>query len=202
MAKFNLPSGVQWFSANDSLNRKLLIYKLTSWLSAWGYKQIEIPTLMPKSLFQSCVEDTENRMFELQNMVLIPEVTNYIRALGLQRLGTNKIFYVAKCFRNETSTGKERLKEFTQVGVELLGENSLDCCKVVRKDAIKLFKMLLKSEEWQLNDGIKRGLNLYNSNKTFEIDSTENKKQLLGGGPYDSGAGWALGLERLMLIGR
>ena len=155
---------------------------------------------MPKQLFQTCTEDTENRMFELENMVLIPEVTNYIRAMGLQRLGTNKVFYVAKCFRNETSTGKERFREFTQIGVELLGENSLDCCKIVRRDAIKLFKALLNSEDWQLNDGVERGLNLYNSDKTFEIDSIKNKKQMLGGGPYEGGAGWALGLERLMLV--
>ena len=200
MSKFNLPSGVQWFSADDSLNRKLIIRELTSWLSAWGYRQIEVPTLMPKSLFQSCTEGTENRMFEFQDIVLIPEVTNYIRGLGLQRLGTNKVFYVAKCFRNETSTGKERFREFTQVGVELLGENSLDCCKIVRRDVIKIFKKLLKSEDWQLNDGVERGLNLYNGDKTFEIDSLQNKKQLLGGGPYEGGAGWALGLERLMLI--
>lgn len=173
--------------------------KISSWLSAWNYRQIEIPTLMPKFLFQTCTDGTENRMFELENMVLIPEVTNYIRALGIKRLGTNKIFYVAKCFRNETTTGRERFREFTQIGVELLGDNSLDCCKIVRQDAIKLFKKLLKSEDWKLVDEVKRGLNLYNSEKTFEIEST-NKKQVLGGGPYDGGAGWALRLERLMLI--
>jgi histidyl-tRNA synthetase len=140
-------------------------------------------------------------MFELDgNTVLIPEVTNYIRAMGKDRLGTSKIYYVVRCFRNETNIGAERLREFTQIGVELLGDNSLDARKVVRRDAIKLFRMLLPSEEWSLDDDVERGLNLYDdSGKTFEISSTKLKKQLLGGGPYEGGAGWALGLERLMI---
>lgn len=156
---------------------------------------------MTKETFASCVEGTENRMFELENdLVLLPEATNYVRALGRQAIGTDKIYYVVRCFRNETNTGVERLKEFTQIGVELLGENSLDCRKVVRRDAISLFKKLLPSEDWVLEDGVERGLNLYDSSgKTFEITSPKMKKQLLGGGPYDGGAGWALGLERLIL---
>lgn len=151
-------------------------------------------------MFQSATEGTENRMFNIgDGMVLIPEVTNYIRAAGSQRLGTNKVYYVARCFRDETTTDAERLREFTQVGVELLGDNPLDCRKVVRKDALRLFGMLLPSESWTLEDGVERGLNLYDSSgKTFEITATGSRKQLLGGGPYEGGAGWALGLERLM----
>ena len=37
---------------------------------------------------QSCTEGTDNRMFDLPGGVsLMPEVTNYIRALGRQLLG-------------------------------------------------------------------------------------------------------------------
>lgn len=82
----------------------------------------------------------------------------------------------------------------------MLGGNALDCRKVVRRDALRLFQMLLPEKAWVLNDGVERGLNLYNdSGKTFEITSEKTRKQLLGGGPYEGGAGWALGLERLML---
>ena len=149
---------------------------------------------MPMEMFRSCIEGTENRMFGINDStVLVPEVTNYIRSIGAESLGTNKIYYVARCFRNEMNTGPERLREFTQIGVELLGDNSLDCRKVVRKDAIRLFKKLLPSELWTLDDEVERGLNLYDdTGKTFEISSAETKNQLLGGGPYDGGAGWAL----------
>ena len=156
---------------------------------------------MPRAMFESCTEGTDNRMFDVGKSVLIPEVTNYVRSMGKGKLGTDKVYYVAKCFRNETNIGAERLREFTQVGVEFLGDNALDCRKIVRRDCIKLFKQLLPSDEWVLEDDVERGLNLYDdSNKAFEISSPKTKKQLLGGGPYDGGAGWALGLERLMLI--
>ncbi len=155
-------------------------------------------------MFRACTEGTENRMFEVQQgVVLTPEVTNYIRAAGAQRLGASKIMYVARCFRDETSTDAQRLREFTQIGVELLGANPLDCCKVVRRDAIQIMSRLLPGEgRWTLDDNAERGLNLYTAReqggKTFEVTSPALRKQLLGGGAYEGGAGWAVGLERLM----
>ena len=108
--------------------------------------------------------------------------------------------YSARCFRDETTTDSSRLREFTQIGVEMLGDNTLDCRKVVRRDALRLFKLLLPDAAWTLDDGVERGLNLYSdAGKTFEITTTGARRQLLGGGPYEGGAGWALGLERLML---
>ena len=156
-------------------------------------------------MFRSCTEGTDNRMFEVaRGSSLMPEVTNYIRAMGNQRLGASKVYYVARCFRDESTTDAERLREFTQIGVEYLGPNALDCLKVVRKDAIKLFTELMgrdrDNEVWTLDDGAERGLNLYDdSGKAFEIATAATRKQLLGGGPYKGGAGWALGLERLMI---
>lgn len=175
--------------------------RVEAWLSAWGYRYVEVPSLVKTETFASCTDGTENRMFSvIEGVSLIPEVTNYIRAMGTQRLGTDKVYYVAKCFRAETTTDAERLREFTQIGVEYLGANALDCRKVVRKDAIRLFSSLLPSGQWTLDDGVARGLNLYDdSGKTFEITSVATRKQILGGGPYGGGAGWALGLERLML---
>lgn len=139
-------------------------------------------------------------MFVMGGLALIPEVTNYIRAMGAQALGADRVYYVTRCFRDESTTDSERLKEFTQIGVEYLGDNALDCRKVVRKDAIRLLKTLLPDTVWELQDDVVRGLNLYDgSGKTFEVTSKLTRKQLLGGGPYEGGAGWALGLERVML---
>ena len=174
---------------------------MVSWLELWGYRRVEVPSLVPTQMFRACTEGTENRMFDLAGGAsLLPEATNYIRAVGRQRLGAERVYYVARCFRDERTTDAERLREFTQIGVEQLGERSLDCRKAVRRDAIQLFRELLPSSAWQLDDGVERGLNLYDDpGRTFEISSTVTRKQLLGGGPYEGGAGWALGLERLML---
>lgn len=165
-----------------------------------GYKYIEVPSLISKNIISKCLENTNNRAFEIdQQTVLLPEVTQYIKNQDITALGSNKIYYTARCFRNELNTGPNRFWEFTQIGVELLGENELDCCRDVRRDAIWLFKKLLGNNNWKLIDGAERGLNLYltETNKQFEIKSLNNI-QLLGGGPYEGGAGFALGLERLM----
>ncbi len=153
---------------------------------------------MPQALLAASLEGTENRMFSIRSgLVLAPEITNYIRAAGAMRLGGSKVFYVARCFRDETSTDATRLREFTQIGVELLSDNALDARSAVRKDALRLIRELL-GQNFQLVDNAKRGLNLYNQDqKPFEFYSSD-QRQLLGGGPYEGGAGWALGLERLM----
>ena len=177
------------------------IDRIRLWLESWGYRYLEIPSLAKESLFKSCTEGTENRYFRAcDGLVLTPELTRFVQEAGPLQLGGDKIYYVTRCFRDETTTDSERLREFTQIGVEILGENNLDCRKVVRRDAIRLFKELLPGGGWSLEDGVARGLNLYDeSGKTFEIVADANRKQLLGGGPYAGGAGWALGLERLMI---
>jgi hypothetical protein len=140
------------------------IDRIAAWLTAWGYRRIEVPTLVPSAMFRSCVEGTDNRMFDLGGGVsLLPEVTNYVRAVGRERLGAEQVYYVARCFRDESTTDAERLREFTQIGVECLSERALDSRKVVRRDAIRLFASLLPSEAWSLDDGVTRGLNLYDS---------------------------------------
>ena len=158
--------------------------------------------MVKTDLFESCTQGTENRLFRLnEGLSLIPEVTNYVRALGARTIGCDRVYYVTRCFRDETTTDAERLREFTQIGVEFLGENAADCRKVVRRDAIRLLRELLGDDGWALEDGVERGLNLYaDTAGTFEVRATDNRKQLLGGGTYAGGAGWALGLERLELL--
>lgn len=159
-----------------------------------------MPTLLNKDVIAKCLENTNNRAFTLgEEMVLMPEVTQYVRSLG-NKLGARRIYYVARCYRDEMSTNANRLKEFVQIGVEQIGENSLDCCRDVRKDALWLFKRLKGTSGWKLEDDAERGLNIYLGDKAFEI-SSDRGVQLLGGGPYEGGAGWAIGLERFMEAG-
>ena len=143
--------------------------------------------MLDKSIVGKCLENTNNRAYELDDLVLMPEVTQYVRTLGAGA-GSQKIYYVARCFRNEMSTNANRLREFTQIGVEWLGENELDRCRDVRKDALWLFKKLRGPDGWKLVDDAERGLNIYVGDKAFEIVS-DSGIQLLGGGPYVGGAG-------------
>ena len=167
-----------------------------------GYYYLEVPSLIPKQTVERCLANTNNNAFEVDSgseaeLVLIPEVTQYVISQGINRLGKPKVYYIARCFRRELSTSANRLREFTQIGVEYLGDNALDCCRDVRRDALWLFKQLKGEKGWTLTDDAERGLNLYLGTKAFEIAS-DSGVQLLGGGPYQGGAGWAIGLERFM----
>tara|TARA_Y100001935_G_scaffold239677_1_gene227556 strand:+ start:1404 stop:1925 length:522 start_codon:yes stop_codon:yes gene_type:complete len=166
-----------------------------------GYYYLEIPTLISEKTVEKCLANTNNNAFKLDDMVLIPEATQYIANLGTNTLGKSKVYYIARCFRKELSTNANRLREFTQIGVEYLGDNPLDCCRDVRKDALWLFKQLKGNAGWKLVDNAERGLNIYVGDKAFEI-SSDSGIQLLGGGPYREGAGWAIGLERFMNDGQ
>jgi histidyl-tRNA synthetase len=54
---------------------------------------------------------------------------------------------------------------------------------------------------YEVNLDVTRGLDYYKEGKGFEIACPElgAAKQICGGGEYDGGAGFAIGLDRLML---
>ena len=56
-------------------------------------------------------------------------------------------------------------------------------------------------EETALKNNVTRGLDYYTDKKGFEItiDSLGSSKQVCGGGSYDGGIGFAIGIDRLLL---
>ena len=54
--------------------------------------------------------------------------------------------------------------------------------------------------EYVVSDGVERGLNYYvEDGFEIEIPSLGAQKQILGGGAYKEGIGFAIGFDRLML---
>jgi histidyl-tRNA synthetase len=53
---------------------------------------------------------------------------------------------------------------------------------------------------FQTNDEVTRGLDYYKNGKGFEIvcEKLGSSKQVCGGGEYDGGVGFAIGVDRLM----
>mgnify|MGYP003345514727 CR=1 FL=1 len=54
--------------------------------------------------------------------------------------------------------------------------------------------------DWQLNQSVKRGLDYYVENG-FEVECPKlgAQKQVAGGGRYETGIGFAIGIDRLLL---
>jgi histidyl-tRNA synthetase len=104
---------------------------------------------------------------------------------------------VARCYRYERPQ-RGRYREFTQVGVELLGGQA----PFDRREVEDLLRRVLNEVgvDYEFDDRARRGLGYY-VEEGFEALSPKlgAQKQIAGGGRYAEGVGWAIGVERLLL---
>ena len=173
---------------------------LEEWASGLGLKRFIPSSLVEKSLLENQMGD--NRVFSFKDLgdrdlMLLPEVTAVARQeyREVWRQPTN-LFYTARCYRYDRPQ-RGRYREFTQFGIESMPcsfdvEEMLSDCLT----AEKLYSVTRPLHfEWR--KGVKRGLGYYTGDG-FEVWA--NGLQIAGGGPYAEGAGFALGVERLLLV--
>lgn len=137
-----------------------------------------------------------------RDICLIPEATAIVQNLYCESWSKCmkkpvRVFYVQRCYRYEQPQAG-RYREFTQIGIERLG-GDIEEGKI---EVIELLKKCLEqfSIKYKLNDSVKRGLNYYIENGfEVEVESLGAQKQIAGGGTYQEGIGWAIGLDRLLL---
>ncbi len=147
------------------------------------------PGWHPRSLFSLTVKDYkgayENTHTKETNMFLIPEVTasvcRYV-AKELSREKKNfpsfsKYYYLTKCFRNELvcEVKETKKREFTQIGVELIGQSSVYTdlenfdlvFKVLESLGIKRKDIVLRYSDVRLFNFLveKTGLSSYEQNR-------------------------------------
>lgn len=131
---------------------------------------------------------------------LIPEVTGLVQELWREKWSkqgkTKKIFYVSRCYRYERPQAG-RYREFTQFGVELLGDVEDGTQEVMRILEECLWQIDIN---YEMKGAVRRGLTYYIEDG-FEAECADlgAQKQIAGGGRYAEGVGWAVGVDRLML---
>ncbi len=102
----------------------------------WGYRQVATPTLeFLDTILRGAGPGIQDELFKIVDaggelLALRPEMTVPIARLAATRLLRDgprplRLAYVARVFRGQEA-GRGRLREFTQAGVELLGEGTLD----------------------------------------------------------------------------
>ncbi len=133
---------------------------------------------------------------------LVPEITGLIQELwqASWQYESNKprrVFYVARCFRYERPQ-KGRYREFTQLGVELLGGPAPHDQREVQELLCELLDRTGVSYRFAAR--VKRGLGYY-VDDGFEAScpTLGAQQQIAGGGRYAEGVGWAIGVDRLLL---
>ena len=180
---------------------------MISTLKESGYQEIQIPIIQHQELFKGKVgEENNNMMYNFSDrggreLCLAPEYTAVIQQLAKTTFKNEKdvkVFYIAECFRGEKPQAG-RFRQFTQLGVEILNPTTdrLDYCTVL---AMRLIRNI--NSNFELNTDVTRGLDYYKEGKGFEISCDElgSSKQVCGGGAYDGGVGFAIGIDRLLSL--
>ncbi len=165
-----------------------------------GFEPFIPSSLQYKSLFAKQIGD--NRMYEFKDrsdreLCLIPEVTAVALEQRISEPNTpGKIWYATRCYRYDKPQ-KGRYREFWQFGVECFDEeyNTEDMFLLAGK-ALRRFG--LDVPQIELRNNVERGQGYY-IGQGFEYWDTKNKLQLVGGGCYNGGIGFALGIERCLL---
>lgn len=179
---------------------------MAKYLIEKGYQEISIPVIQYQETFNGKVgEENNNLMFNFtdrgnRNICLAPEYTAVIQKLANTTFKFQKdikLFYVQECFRGE-SPQAGRYRQFTQFGVEIINPSN-DYLEELINDASELIKCF-GIEGFEVNRGVVRGLDYYKDGKGFEIsyDKLGSSKQICGGGEYEGGIGFAIGVDRLL----
>ena len=181
---------------------------MVKYLIEKGYQEILIPVIQYQETFNGKVgEENNNLMFNFidrgnRNICLAPEYTAVVQKLANTTFKFQKdikLFYIQECFRGERPQAG-RYRQFTQFGVEIINP-SKDYLEELIYDASELIKFF-NINEFQINRNVTRGLDYYKEGKGFEIsyDKLGSSKQICGGGKYNGGIGFAIGVDRLLNV--
>jgi histidyl-tRNA synthetase len=186
-------------------NKRRLLNQMIEIMESYGYQEMMIPVIQLTETFASKVgEENNNMMYTFtdrgnRDICLAPEYTAVVQQLANETFKMTKnvkLFYIAQCFRGEKPQAG-RYREFTQFGVEILNP-SKDYSDELLEIAKKLIELM--TTNYEVNLDVTRGLDYYKEGKGFEIACAElgAAKQICGGGEYDGGVGFAIGLDRLL----
>ena len=185
--------------------KRNLINKMIEILQKNGYQEIQIPIIQYQETFKNKVGiENNNLMYNFNDrgnrkICLAPEYTAIIQKLAKTTFKNEKdikVFYVAECFRGEKPQAG-RYRQFTQLGVEIINPTEIDMLPLLASDLITTV-----TKEFDINFNVTRGLDYYKEGKGFEIvcEKLGSSKQICGGGEYEGGIGFAIGIDRLLNI--
>ena len=187
-------------------NKRRLLNQMIEIMESYGYQEMMIPVIQLTETFASKVgEENNNMMYTFtdrgnRDICLAPEYTAVVQQLANETFKMTKnvkLFYIAQCFRGEKPQAG-RYREFTQFGVEVINPTE-DMTDEMLEIATKLIELV--TDNYEVNLDATRGLDYYKGGKGFEIACPElgAQKQICGGGSYEGGVGFAIGVDRLIL---
>ncbi len=130
-----IPVGMRDLLPDDTARVRAVSERIVRQMARWGYREVTTPTLEYLDvLVRGEGAETADRLFKLidrrgEVLALRPEMTTPVARLVATRLGGEplpvRLAYAGQVFRGGES-GPGRLREFPQVGGELIGSGTLE----------------------------------------------------------------------------
>ena len=198
--------GVRIISGEEARQRRLLLNQFIEIVEAEGFQELILPSLEPAPIYaEKAGEEILQQMYTFQDkgdrqLCLRPEGTATVQLLAQKYYRTQKdvkLWYFERCWRYERPQAG-RYREFFQFGVEIINPRTNPQDYLCRL-ALNLVQLIAPEAELQTN--VQRGLSYYVEDG-FEItvERLGAQKQVVGGGTYREGAGFAIGFDRIMLL--
>ena len=199
--------GVRIISGEQAKERRIVLNKLIDLATKAKFDEIILPCIEPEAVYTDkagpeilkqmyVFPDKKNR-----ELCLRPEGTATIQLLANKFWKVQKdvkLFYFERCWRYERPQAG-RYREFFQFGVEWINPRDV---KQAKGELIALAEAMIstRTTEYTVTDSIQRGLAYYvEDGFEISIPALGAQKQVLGGGRYAEGIGFAIGFDRLML---
>lgn len=129
-----IPGGFRYYSAREARVRRMVETTAMSIFEGWSYEEIVTPTVDYYPLFEQGIGDTEaQRSFRLTDgdgklLALRPDVTVSIARAAVTLFANRerplRLCYSATVFHQQSQSSAGGRRESTQIGCELLGNNS------------------------------------------------------------------------------
>lgn len=202
--------GVRLLTGEEAKVRRTILDTLKGFAQANGFEEVFLPSVEPAEIYATKAgPEILGQMYVFDDrkgrkLCLRPEGTATCQLLAqgpYKHHKDLKLWYETRCWRYERPQ-EGRYREFTQFGVEILNP---------RKDYKSYLVQLARSAvalfcgDFEVSESVKRGLAYYvDDGFEISIPSLGAEKQVLGGGKYAEGIGFAIGVDRLMvaMLGR
>jgi histidyl-tRNA synthetase len=205
----NTYKGTRIIFAETAKRKRTILNQMIEILESYGYQEMMIPVIQLSETFDKKVgEENNNMMYTFtdrgnRDICLAPEYTAVVQQLANETFKMTKdvkLFYIGECFRGERPQAG-RYRQFTQFGVEVINPRK-DYTDELLEIAKKLIE--LTTDNYEVNLDATRGLDYYTGGKGFEIACPElgAQKQICGGGSYEGGSGFAIGIDRILLLNK
>jgi len=200
--------GVRIISGEQAKKRRRVLNDMISLVEDAGFDEIILPCVEPSEVYtDKAGPEVLGQMYVFpdkkgRELCLRPEGTATIQLIADKTWKGRKdvmVWYFERCWRYERPQAG-RYREFFQFGVEWINPRDPEKAKE-RLITLSLSMMELVTSNYELSENVKRGLEYYVEDG-FEISvpSLGAQKQVVGGGAYKQGIGFAVGFDRLMLI--